>query len=101
MPKFYGGEVDASTGASALLLEDLSYYRPGTEQPGTKMKSDAHLLVRQLGKFHARFWENAQVEALDWLPSIDTAPERFQRDFLLAWPVISRYVGKDADESSE
>jgi hypothetical protein len=100
VPKFYGGEVDPLTGASALLLEDLSHFRPGIEQRD-ETKNDANLLVHQLGKFHARFWEDANIEALEWLPSIDSAPERFQRDFLIAWPVISRYVGKAGDDLGE
>ena len=91
VPAFYGGAVDLASGASVLLLEDLSGLRLLSAE-GKPNGEDARALLRQLGGFHARWWDDRGIDRLDWLPPTDSGAERFQRDFPIAWPLIVKHL---------
>ena len=92
VPRCYGSAIDHAGGASVLLLEDLSVYRAGTA-PSPSRAADALAVVRQLSAFHARWWDSTELAAYDWLPPASAGAERFQRDFVTAWPTVLERLG--------
>src|SRR5205085_3514 len=56
-PRCYYGAVDEASGGSVLLFEDLTALRPGDNLYGCTLE-DAVLAVRQIARFHARWWEH-------------------------------------------
>ncbi len=63
----YYSAVDAETLDFVLLLEDLTSARVGDQLHGAT-REEAELVVRELAKFHASWWDAPRLEELDWLP---------------------------------
>ena len=65
-PRCYFGEVEVDSGASLLLLEDLTWMRNLNSAGGAV--DDVELVIRELGKLHAAWWGDARLDQTPWLP---------------------------------
>ena len=103
-PRCYYGAIDEASGRSVLLLEDLTALRPGDNLAGCGL-DDATLAVRHLARFHARWWEHADLAGFAWMPVLFDDPAAAQNlyraswgPFLAAWghlvPERARAVGE-------
>ena len=64
-PRCYFGEVEIDSGASLLLLEDLTWMRNLNSARGTV--ADAELVVQALAKLHAAWWGDVGLAQIPWL----------------------------------
>jgi ecdysteroid kinase len=64
-PRCYFGEVQMDSGASLLLLEDLSWMQNLDSAGGSVDESE--LVIRELGKLHAAWWGDARLDDIAWL----------------------------------
>lgn len=67
VPHLYYGAADETTGRVILVLEDFPTARPGDGLHGCS-RTDATLVIDQLARFHAHWWNHSQLEAYCWLP---------------------------------
>lgn len=51
-----------------LLMEDLSHLRPGDQVRGLRQQ-EVRAVVRRMAAIHARFWGEASLRELEWLPA--------------------------------
>lgn len=65
-PRCYFGEVEMDSGASLLLLEDLTWMRNLNSAGG--VLDEVELVIRELGKLHAAWWGAARLDQTPWLP---------------------------------
>ena len=63
VPRCYYGDFETKTGASILLLEDLSHYRSVDFLVGCGSR-DAKNVIRALAAIHARWWNDPQLKEL-------------------------------------
>jgi hypothetical protein len=68
VPRPYLSIYDHATNASALLIEDLGDARFGDSVAGSS-PDDARLIVTQLARLHAHYWEHPSLKGLSWLRS--------------------------------
>jgi hypothetical protein len=66
-PRGYYANGDPAAVRYVILMEDLGNHRLGDQVAGASA-SDAELVVRQLAKQHAAWWDSVQLRALDWIP---------------------------------
>jgi hypothetical protein len=66
---FVGRDVEADD--YFLLLEDLGANRCGDQAEGCSIP-DARAAIEAIARFHARFWENDDLAAIDWMPRADS-----------------------------
>ncbi len=97
-PRCYFGAVDAETGGSVLLLEDLAALRPGDNLYGCTLE-DAALAVRQIARFHAIWWEHSRLDSLDWLPARGSDPAGLQEAFRQRWEPFLAAWGSAVSDS--
>jgi Ecdysteroid kinase-like family len=64
-PRCYFGEVEMDSGASLLVLEDLSWMHNLRSAGGSV--AEAELVIRELGKLHAAWWGDARLDQIPWL----------------------------------
>jgi Ecdysteroid kinase-like family len=64
-PRCYFGEVQMDSGASLLLLEDLSWMQNLDSAGGSVEESE--LVIRELAKLHAAWWNDAHLGQIPWL----------------------------------
>jgi Ecdysteroid kinase-like family len=64
-PRCYFGEVDMDSGASLLLLEDLSWMHNLNSAGGSV--DEVEMVIRQLAKLHAAWWGDARLNQTAWL----------------------------------
>ena len=65
-PKMYYGDIDMESGDFVLLLQDLAPAQVADQIAGlTTVQTD--LAVRELAKFHAKWWEHPRLQELDWM----------------------------------
>jgi hypothetical protein len=69
VPRPYLSLYNATTGASILVIEDLSNARFGDNSAGCS-PADARSAVRQLALVHAHFWESPELGEFKWLRSL-------------------------------
>ena len=65
-PLCYFGEVEMDSGASLLLLEDLTWMRNLNSAGGGV--DEVELVIRELGRLHAAWWGDARLDQTPWLP---------------------------------
>src|SRR5215218_6648036 len=65
-PRCYFGEVEMDSGASLLMLEDLTWMRNLNSAGGGV--DEVELVVRELGRLHAPWWGDARLDQTPWLP---------------------------------
>ncbi|MDP6823437.1 MAG: phosphotransferase [Dehalococcoidia bacterium] len=76
VPGCYFADLDADTGDFILLLEDLGGLRGGSEIAGCSL-DEAELVVRNLARLHARWWNEELITGLDWLAGEDDSSATF------------------------
>ena len=64
-PRCYFGEVEMDSGASLLLLEDLSWMHKLNSTGGSVDQSE--LVIREVAKLHAAWWGDARLDQFPWL----------------------------------
>jgi Uncharacterized oxidoreductase dhs-27 len=64
-PRCYFGEVEMDSGASLLLLEDLSWMHNLNSVGGSVEESE--LVIREVAKLHAAWWGDARLDQIPWL----------------------------------
>jgi hypothetical protein len=64
-PRCYFGEVEMDSGASLLLLEDLSWMQNLDSAGGSV--DEAELVIRELAKLHAAWWGDVRLDQIPWL----------------------------------
>ncbi|MGE3977868.1 MAG: phosphotransferase [Nitrospira sp.] len=69
VPRPYLSQYDESASASILLMEDLSTAEFGDNLTGCSV-TDAQIVIRQLGRLHAHFWNDGLLAKLSWLRSL-------------------------------
>lgn len=92
-PRCYFAAIDMESGASLLLLEDLSDGRGGDVLAGCST-ADAELLLRRMASFHARWWGSPQLSRWKWLPGYDTQPNPVTDDYSQPWPLFRQRYGR-------
>jgi hypothetical protein len=65
-PRCYFGEVEMDSGASLLLLEDLTWMRNLNSTGG--VVDEVELVIRELGKLYAAWWGGPRLDQTPWLP---------------------------------
>jgi hypothetical protein len=66
-PRCYFGEVEMDSGASLLLLEDLTWMHNLNSAAGGSV-NEVELVIRELGKLHAAWWGDPRLDQTPWLP---------------------------------
>ena len=92
VPAFYYGDLDLDTGRFILLLEDLAPARPYDILGGVPPE-EARLVVQDMARHHAMWWESPEVESLDWLPWFDSQALEDEEKYAAARPVFLERVG--------
>ena len=90
VPRCYLNDTDLTSGASVLLLEDLSPATPGNWTAGATLEQ-ARLALESVARFHARWWGQSQsreIQELNQLLSGNSEDETnlVQDLFDVAWP---------------
>lgn len=90
LPKFYG---TSGTGPEySVVLEDLSFCRPGDQ-----VKGMPHDMVAKTAKLmagiQAQFWNNEALEALDWMPDTNHTESKFTSE----WDSFVKHFGHLVD----
>ena len=75
LPRCYFADADIEAGQALLLLEDLSDGEPGDALAGCSV-DEAGLVLRSIGRVHARWWKDKSLSPLDWLGSWSVANQR-------------------------
>ena len=70
-PRCYAAEMDLEQGRFCVLVEDVSHSRVGDALVGCRA-SDARTALLGLAQLQAAWWETPELDALDWMPSIDS-----------------------------
>jgi hypothetical protein len=89
-PHAWLAESDPQTGASILLLEDLTAGRIG-DNVGGCADEEAILAVSEIARFHAAWWNHPRLPRLPAF--IPIAPEAFQADCQALWEPFRAKVG--------
>ena len=89
LPRCHFAAADPATGASLLLLEDLSEGHVG-DNLGECSAAEADLAVAHLARFHARWWDQPRLADLPWLAPVD--PDVFQQGCVRQWdPFLTKF----------
>lgn len=70
VPQAYFVGCDVENDDYFLLMEDLGAARCGDQAAGCSVE-DARAAVQAIAAFHARFWENDALAAIEWMPRMD------------------------------
>lgn len=70
VPKAHSVVADFDADEYVLVLQDLGHLRVGDQSVGVTA-AEAHAAVRALARFHARFWNSPDLDAIEWMPRIN------------------------------
>ena len=89
VPKAYYSAGDPAAANFVLLLEDLSQsMKVGDQLAGIDI-ARAQMIIRALGRFHAEWWDDPRLEAMDWLPRVNDPIQRAAEVlYQMAWPTF-------------
>ncbi len=94
-PACYYSALEEATGDFVLLLEDLASARIGDQLSGCTVEQAA-LLLRELAKLHAAWWNSPQLNALDWVPNSGSPINKAGLTlYPMAWPNFVERFGKE------
>ncbi len=88
---FWGGS-DPESHRFCLVLEDLGHLRTA-DQVGSCSIEEAGLIVRNLARMHARWWESPRLDAIDWLPTAEEQGLIGRELYLLGWQPFWERLG--------
>lgn len=91
-PYCYYGDVDPITGHAILLLEDMGGARHGDSVAGCSF-ADAENALRQLAAFHAKWWNNPELDNYSWLPLKDVETSLYQELYAESWELLLGQIG--------
>lgn len=97
-PRVYHSEFNPANHDFILVLEDLSPAQVGSELVAP---ADDHVRValREIARFHARWWDSDEVRELDWIPYLNSPVYRQHTQlFAYGWPLWKEKFGPDASE---
>ncbi len=87
LPRLYFADVQDAQGA--LVMEDLGFATPGDQVAGMHA-SQVIATVRLIGGLQGRFWNNAALDALDWMPTSN----HVESDYDAKWPSLVEHYGR-------
>ena len=93
VPRCYWSDYDQGGGDFVLLLEDLGALRAADQlAPGSA--HDARLVADLLVDLHARWWNDRSLDALPWLPPVDSEINKLGLGlYAQAWPSFLERLG--------
>lgn len=86
-PTCYYSALDPTTGANALLLEDLSHLRMVDFATGCNPQETA-LVIHHLAKLHLGWWNKPRLQTFPWLRSFGQDGEERQAKFQNWWRLV-------------
>lgn len=69
LPKVHLAEIESGTADFVIVMEDLSHLTMVDQSVGMNAEQ-AEAAVRVLAHVHAAWWDQAQTEALEWIPTM-------------------------------
>ncbi|MER3445519.1 MAG: hypothetical protein C4291_01190 [Candidatus Dadabacteria bacterium] len=102
IPRYYYGALNIESGESVLVLEDIIDARVGDNVIGCSFE-DAELIFRNLGRFHALWWESPQLEyMMGWIPAFNQGADYIQGLYQQSWgPFIEKFGDQLGDSFLE
>ena len=91
-PRSYYCGVNADTGNTILLLEDMSYARQGDSVAGCSL-DEARRCIGQLARFQAAWWDSPLLHQLHWMPFKDAEAAVYQETYAGAWESLVKKAG--------
>ena len=91
-PDAYYYDIDAATGNTVLILEDVASGRQGDSVLGCSLPEARHCISR-LAKFQASWWDHPNLHALDWMPLKDAETRLYQELYADAWKSLIEKAG--------
>lgn len=93
-PHLFCAEHDPATDDFVLVMEDLGHLRNCDQLTGCSI-DDARLIVAELARHHARWWEDERLETLPFIQSWAEAPYPQYHDQACkaSWPVALERFG--------
>ena len=95
-PHSYYGGVDAATGDTVLLLEDVSG-RQGDSVAGCSL-AEAELAITQLAEFQASWWDSPRLDGLEWMPLKDRETGVYEELYADSWRSFTAKAGNGMPE---
>ena len=95
-PRCYYGGVDAATGDTVLLLEDVSG-RQGDSVAGCSL-AEAELAITQLAEFQASWWDSPRLDGLEWMPLKDRETGVYEELYADSWRSFTAKAGNGMPE---
>ena len=92
VPRCYWAGADQPRSAYCILLENLGDLRL-TDQLSPCSIEDARLVVTELARLHAHWWNSPELERLDWLMSSSQASGLMAGLWQLGWEPFRRTFG--------
>lgn len=68
LARCYYNPAQRSPGDYVIVMEDLNRLTPGDQVKGVST-AQARAAVQTIARFHARWWDSPELEALDWMPT--------------------------------
>lgn len=94
IPRAYYTGTDTEAGNFVLLMEDLTGLAELGDQLAGCDIATAEMVVRELAKFHAAWWNNPKVRALEWMPRVNDPLQLFAGElYQAAWPAFVEIWG--------
>lgn len=91
-PRCYYAAYNPDTAESLLLLEDFRAARPGDNVTGSP-PAEIAVVLSELAKFHAAWWEHPRLADLDWIPRFDSDLDALQDSYRRLWPGFVQKLG--------
>ena len=79
VPKALGIASDLEHDDHVLVLQDLGHLRVGDQAKGVDEK-DARATMIAAARLHARYWQNADLDRIDWMPMANSEGMKIGRE---------------------
>ncbi|HLZ69277.1 MAG TPA: phosphotransferase [Dehalococcoidia bacterium] len=94
-PACWYSALEEASGDFVLLLEDLGAARLGDQLAGCTVE-EAALLLRELAKVHAAWWNSPMLDEIDWVPDAGSPINKAGLTlYPLAWPAFVERFGAE------
>ena len=84
-------EFDPESGAFCLIIEDLSYMKPGDQIEGCTFEQALEVVVGA-ARLHSQFWSEQIGPELSWVPTFDGGTGYFERMHSVAWKRLGKIM---------
>ena len=91
-PWVYHSGMDAASGNTVLLLEDLSSARQGDSVAGCTL-DEARRCIGHLARFHASWWDSPLLDDLEWMPLRAADAGAYEQIYPGAWAALVEKAG--------